>query len=76
MGQQQSKEELLHQEVESGNIDAIKTLRAEGAGLEYVDREGKTPLISACMRPELYDVAKCLIELGANVNSYRPGTQC
>ncbi|GAB2217737.1 hypothetical protein Droror1_Dr00000946 [Drosera rotundifolia] len=73
MGQQQSKEELLQQQVECGNIDAIKTLRAEGAGLEYVDREGKTPLISACMRPELYDVAKCLIELGANVNSYRPG---
>ena len=28
----------------------------------------------ACMNSELYDVAKTLIELGANVNAYRPGT--
>jgi len=27
----------------------------------------------ACMRPDLFDVAKVLIELGANVNAYRPG---
>ena len=39
-----------------------------------MDREGKTPLIMACMNSELYDVAKTLIELGANVNAYRPGT--
>ncbi|GAB2265981.1 hypothetical protein Dimus_001012 [Dionaea muscipula] len=73
MGQQQSKDEQLYNQVNHGNIEAIKSLRAEGAGLEYVDREGKTPLIAACMKPELYDVGKCLIELGANVNSYRPG---
>ena len=41
--------------------------------LQWVDREGKTPLIVACMNPELYDVAKTLIELGAKVNAYRPG---
>lgn len=38
-----------------------------------MDREGKTPLILACMNAELYDVAKTLIELGSNVNAYRPG---
>ena len=38
-----------------------------------MDREGKTPLIVACMNPERYNVAKTLIELGANVNAYRPG---
>lgn len=27
----------------------------------------------ACMSPELVNVAKTLIELGANVNAYRPG---
>jgi hypothetical protein len=27
----------------------------------------------ACMRPDLLNVAKVLIELGANVNAYRPG---
>ena len=38
-----------------------------------MDRDGKTPLIVASMNPEFYNVAKALIELGANVNAYRPG---
>lgn len=41
--------------------------------MQWRDREAKTPLIVACMNPELYNVAKTLIELGANVNAYRPG---
>ncbi|OVA02390.1 zinc finger protein [Macleaya cordata] len=73
MGQQQSKDELLYQQVNYANIEGIKQLRNEGAGLEWIDREGKTPLIVACMNPELFTVAKTLIELGANVNAYRPG---
>ncbi|KAK6161287.1 hypothetical protein DH2020_004668 [Rehmannia glutinosa] len=94
MGQQQSKDELLYQQVNYGNVEGIKALRrkgagleqvnygnvegikalrSEGAGLEWIDSEGKTPLIVACMNPELYNVAKALIELGANVNAYRPG---
>ena len=40
---------------------------------QWLDKEGKTPLIAACMNPELYNVAKTLVELGANVNAYRPG---
>ncbi|KAK2982984.1 hypothetical protein RJ640_013921 [Escallonia rubra] len=73
MGQKQSKDELLYQQVNYGNTEGIKALRSEGAGLEWFDSEGKTPLIVACMNPELYNVAKTLIELGANVNAYRPG---
>ncbi|KAK7268895.1 hypothetical protein RIF29_21604 [Crotalaria pallida] len=73
MGQSQSKGELLYQQVSYGNSEGIKALHREGAGLEWMDREGKTPLIVACMNPELYNVAKTLIELGANVNAYRPG---
>ncbi|GFS31099.1 hypothetical protein Acr_00g0015600 [Actinidia rufa] len=73
MGQQQSKDELLYQQVNYGNVEGIKALRSEGAGLEWIDKEGKTPLIAACMNSELYNVAKTLIELGANVNAYRPG---
>ncbi|ONI26694.1 hypothetical protein PRUPE_1G040200 [Prunus persica] len=73
MGLQQSKDELLYQQVSYGNIEGIKSLCREGAGLEWIDREGKTPLIFACMNPGLYNVAKSLIELGANVNAYRPG---
>lgn len=72
MGQQQSKGELLFQQVNYGNIEGIKSLHSEGASLEWVDQDGKTPLIVACMNPELYNVAKTLIELGANVNAYRP----
>ncbi|XP_019452158.1 PREDICTED: putative E3 ubiquitin-protein ligase XBAT34 [Lupinus angustifolius] len=73
MGQSQSKDDLLFQQVNYGNIEGIKALHIQGAGLEWMDREGKTPLIVACMNPELYNVAKALIELGANVNAYRPG---
>ncbi|XP_049408103.1 putative E3 ubiquitin-protein ligase XBAT34 isoform X2 [Solanum stenotomum] len=73
MGQQQSKGELLYQQVNYGNVEGIKSLHREGAGLEWIDKEGKTPLIVACMNPGLYNVAKALIELGANVDAYRPG---
>ncbi|CAN8258381.1 unnamed protein product [Cochlearia groenlandica] len=72
MGQQQSKGELLYQQVSYGNAEGIRALRRDGADLEWMDREGKTPLILACMNSELYDVAKTLIELGSNVNAYRP----
>ncbi|OMO98209.1 Zinc finger, RING-type [Corchorus capsularis] len=73
MGQQQSKDELLYEQVNYGNTEGIKALRREGAGLEWLDREGKTPLILACLSPDHFNVAKTLIELGANVNAYRPG---
>ncbi|XP_031251589.1 putative E3 ubiquitin-protein ligase XBAT34 isoform X2 [Pistacia vera] len=71
--QQKSKDELLFQCVSTGNVDAIKALHLQGANLEWIDREGKTPLIVACMDSGLINVAKTLIELGANVNAYRPG---
>ncbi|KAI3804301.1 hypothetical protein L1987_25740 [Smallanthus sonchifolius] len=73
MGLQQSKDELLYQQVSYGNSEGIRKLRSEGAGLEWMDKEGKTPLILASMNAQSYDVAKTLIELGANVNAYRPG---
>ncbi|KAF4349329.1 hypothetical protein G4B88_003161 [Cannabis sativa] len=73
MGQQQSKDEVLYQQVSYGNTEGIKSLCREGARLEWVDRDGKTPLILASMNPELFNVAKTLIELGANVNAYRAG---
>ena len=34
MGAHQSKEELLYQQVNYGNIEGIKALRRDGAGLE------------------------------------------
>ncbi|KAL4576763.1 hypothetical protein LXL04_012862 [Taraxacum kok-saghyz] len=49
------------------------TMTSGGAYDAWMDKEGKTPLILASMSPQLYDVAKTLIKLGANVNAYRPG---
>ncbi|GMY06276.1 probable E3 ubiquitin-protein ligase XBOS34 isoform X1 [Fagus crenata] len=73
MSQKRPTAELLYELVTTGNVEAIKTLCRQGASLEWIDREGKTPLIVACMNHELFDVAKNLIELGANVHAYRPG---
>ncbi|XP_078439841.1 putative E3 ubiquitin-protein ligase XBOS34 isoform X2 [Wolffia australiana] len=74
MGAQVSKEELVYQQVLYANVRGIQRLRREGAGLEFIDKAGKTPLIVACMRPDLLPVAKVLIDLGANINAYRPGS--
>ena len=41
--------------------------------MQWRDKDAKTPLIVACMNPRLYNVAKTLIELGANINAFRPG---
>lgn len=73
MGAQQSKDELLYTEVLNGNQDGVKSLRRAGAGLEWMDKEGRTPLILACTRGELLEMAITLINLGANINSYKPG---
>eukprot|EP00249_Psilotum_nudum_P022069 c28361_g1_i1 orf=545-2047(+) len=74
MGVGQSKGELLYQEVQNRNHDAVTALRREGASLEWVDKEGRTPLILACTRGELLDMAITLLNLGANITAYRPGT--
>ncbi|KAJ0970468.1 hypothetical protein J5N97_023345 [Dioscorea zingiberensis] len=73
MGAAPSKDESLYHQVKSGNIAEIGKLHRNGAGLEWVDKEGQTPLVLACKRSALFPVAKLLIELGANVNAYRPG---
>ncbi|KAJ8535690.1 hypothetical protein K7X08_023410 [Anisodus acutangulus] len=73
MGQKQSKDELLYRQVIEGNIEAIKSIHNNGASLEWDDKEGKTPLIIACMNPNGLNVAKVLLELGAKVNAYRTG---
>ncbi|RZC51208.1 hypothetical protein C5167_019638, partial [Papaver somniferum] len=72
MGKQQSKEKLLYQQVRIGNIVKIRALRGKGVGLEWVDKQGDTPLMVACMYPKLIHVARTLIELGADVNAAPP----
>ncbi|CAH8385909.1 unnamed protein product [Eruca vesicaria subsp. sativa] len=59
MGQQQ-QDEVLFQQVSHNDVEGIKSLCHEGAGLEWADKEGRTPLILACAEAELYDVAETL----------------
>ena len=54
-------------------LSCVFSFRLSSFLLQWIDREGKTPLIVACMNHELFDIAKTLIELGANANAYRPG---
>ncbi|KAI3981146.1 hypothetical protein MKX01_032286 [Papaver californicum] len=75
MGQQHSKEKFLYQQVKKRNIEKIRALRREGAGVEWVDKQGNTPLMVACMDPKLITVAKTLIELGADVNASSPSSR-
>lgn len=73
MGQKQSKDQLLYHQVINGDFEGIQALYAQGASLEWKDKEGKTPLIVAAKDSRLYGVAKILIELGANVNAFSRG---
>ncbi|KAJ4785490.1 RING/U-box superfamily protein [Rhynchospora pubera] len=68
-----SMDREIYEKVISGNIEDIRALRSKGAGIEWKDDEGKTPLILACLRHDRLDVAKALIDFGADVNAYRPG---
>ncbi|WCJ38312.1 hypothetical protein M5689_019382 [Euphorbia peplus] len=70
---EQSNDELLYQLVNTGNVEAIKNLCRQVVNLEWIDKDGKTPLIVASMDHGLFNVARTLIEMGANVNAYRPG---
>jgi hypothetical protein len=74
MGNGASKEEQLYQAVQNGNTNAVKALRHDGASLEFVDKEGRTPLMIACQRGELFDMVLTLLNLGANVKAYQPGS--
>ncbi|EFJ30981.1 hypothetical protein SELMODRAFT_88643 [Selaginella moellendorffii] len=74
MGAGFSKEEQLYQAVHNGNHQLVKSLRRDGASLEFLDKEGRTPLILACARQDLFDMVVTLLNLGANINAYRPGS--
>lgn len=41
--------------------------------VQWVDKEGRTPLILACTRGDLLDMVSTLLTLGANLKAYRPG---
>lgn len=42
--------------------------------LQFVDKEGRTPLMLACTRGDLFEMVLTLLNLGANVKAYQPGT--
>ncbi|KAG0599459.1 hypothetical protein M758_12G153700 [Ceratodon purpureus] len=74
MGNGTSREEQLYQAVQNSNHNAVKALRRDGASLEFLDKEGRTPLILACTRGDLFEMVLMLLNLGANIKAYRPGT--
>lgn len=74
MGNGMSKDEQLYEAVKNSNHNAVKSLRRDGASLEWVDKEGRTPLILACTRGDLFEMVLTLLNLGANIKHYRPGT--
>ena len=41
--------------------------------IQFVDKEGRTPLILACTRGDLFEMVLTLLNLGANIKAYRPG---
>nr|XP_024363581.1 putative E3 ubiquitin-protein ligase XBAT34 isoform X2 [Physcomitrium patens]PNR28286.1 hypothetical protein PHYPA_028878 [Physcomitrium patens] len=74
MGNGTSKDEQFYHAVLCSNHNAVKSLRREGASLEWVDKEGRTPLILACTRCSLFEMVLLLLNLGANIKYYRHGT--
>lgn len=74
MGNGASKDEQLYQAVLNGNTSAVNALRHDGASLESMDKEGRTPLMIACTRGNLFDMVLTLLNLGANINAYQPGS--
>lgn len=48
MGQQQSKDELLYQQANSGNIEGIKALRSDGAALEVIHQRSSPFYFFGC----------------------------
>jgi ankyrin repeat protein len=42
-------------------------------GVQFLDKEGRTPLILACTRGDLFEMVLMLLNLGANMKAYRPG---
>ena len=58
----------IHQAAEDGNIEAVKQHIAAGKDLNTIGEDGWAPLHSAAIEGHK-EVAKLLIESGANVNA-------
>ena len=65
--------ERLHLAAQDGDLDAVSRLLAEGEDINAFDDLGKTPLHYAADR-EHVEVARYLIEHGANVNAHHEPT--
>jgi len=65
--------ERLHLAAQDGDLDAVSRLVAEGEDINAFDDLGKTPLHYAADR-EHVEVARYLIEHGANVNAHHEPT--
>jgi ankyrin repeat protein len=64
---------LNYSEIDFFGIDIFRLI-LPSVLLQWIDKEGRTPLLLACSRPELLDMAITLLNLGANMNAYRSGS--
>ncbi len=66
-GQEASRDDQLIRAVHSNDLAQVKALVASGADLNYVNPDGRTPLLSAVME-ENNEVLAFLVKAGADVN--------
>lgn len=59
---------LLHEAVESGDLNLVTYLLEKGAQVDSVDKKQHTPLMIASLNGDLA-IMKCLLEKGANSNA-------
>lgn len=64
-----------HKKIERERLKILKLLLSKGAGTDTVDREGRTPLLSAA-QAENMEAVTALLEAGAAVNDKSGDTGC
>ena len=62
---------MLHKAAQSGQVDRVRQLIAEGEDVNGRDKHKNTPLFWAAFSQDL-DVAKILVAAGANINAVGP----
>eukprot|EP00850_Spirogloea_muscicola_P015351 SM000117S25471 [mRNA] locus=s117:40520:44208:- [translate_table: standard] len=73
MGLGPSKDEQLYNCALRNEADAVKALRHQDASMEWRDKKSRTALMVCSAQGESFEMVALLLQLGADVNAYRPG---
>lgn len=63
-----NRQTALHKAVEGGHLAVVQTLLAHGAAIDLPDGNGYTPLFYTCSKNDKLEIAKVLVEYGADIN--------